>query len=67
MPHLLITGPRHLKKVLQEFIEHYNTTVHTDYLISTHPPAALPTLGRAHPALRRERLGGLVHEYVQAA
>ena len=41
LDNLLITGPRHLAVVLQEFIEHDNTA-HTDRLISAPPPAALP-------------------------
>jgi putative transposase len=68
LDHLLITGPRHLAVVLREFVEHYNT----------HRPhrslQQLPPAGRTPPPatatvrpLRRDRLGGLVHEYVQVA
>jgi putative transposase len=68
LDHLLITGPPHLVAVLQEFIEHYNT--HRPHrLLDQHPPAGstpLPSGPVIHP-LRRDRLGGLVHEYVQVA
>jgi putative transposase len=68
LDHLLITGPRHLRQVLQEFIEHYNT--HRPHRsLDQHSPADRtppPSGATIHP-LRRDRLGGLVHEYVQAA
>jgi hypothetical protein len=58
---MLITGERHLRLVLSEYIDHYN---------SHRPHRALrqePPAGRVHPAgeqtgirvLRRDRLGGL--------
>ena len=68
LDHLLITGPRHLKQVLQEFIEHYNT--HRPHRsLDQHPPAGRtpPPSGATIQPLRRDRLGGLAHEYVQAA
>ena len=66
---MLITGERHLRLVLSEYIDHYN---------SHRPHRALqqsPPAGRPHPpALRanvrvfhRDRLGGLIHEYAQVA
>jgi len=66
---MLITGERHLRLVLAEYVDHYNT--HRPYrALQQNPPA-----GRAHPpaevtsmrALRRDRLGGLIHEYTQVA
>jgi putative transposase len=68
LDHLLITGPRHLRQVLQEFIEHYNT--HRPHRsLDQHSPAGRtpPPSGATIQPLRRDRLGGLVHEYVQAA
>jgi putative transposase len=68
LDHLLITGPRHLKQVLHEFVEHYNT--HRPYRsLDQHPPAGPtpPPSGAPIQPLRRDRLGGLVHEYVQVA
>jgi putative transposase len=66
---MLITGERHLRLVLGEYIHHYN---------SHRPHRALqqsPPAGRVHPladvtsirVLRRDRLGGLIHEYSQVA
>src|SRR4051794_8313868 len=68
LDHLLITGPRHLKQVLHEFVEHYNT--HRPHRsLDQHPPAGRtpPPSGATIHTLRRDRLGGLVHEYVQVA
>ena len=68
LDHLLITGPRHLAAVLQEFVEHYNT--HRPHRsLDQHPPAGRtpPPSGATVRPLRRDRLGGLVHEYVQVA
>ncbi len=68
LDHLLITGPRHLAVVLREYLEHYNT--HRPHRsLHQRPPAGrtpLPTGATVRP-LRRDRLGGLVHEYVQVA
>ena len=66
---ILITGERHVRLALGEYIDHYN---------SHRPHRALqqsPPAGRPHPpapdtnvrVLRRDRLGGLIHEYSQAA
>jgi putative transposase len=66
---MLITGERHLRLVLDEYVGHYN--VHRPHrALQQNPPA-----GRAHPpgevtgmrVLRRDRLGGLIHEYCQVA
>jgi putative transposase len=65
---VLITGQRHLAVVLQEYLEHYNT--HRPHRsLNQQPPAGLtpPSSGAPIRPLRRDRLGGLVHEYVQVA
>jgi transposase InsO family protein len=63
---LLITGPRHLTQVLQEYIEHYNTHRPHRSLHQQPPTGATPPPSRAAlRPLRRDRLGGLVHEYLQ--
>ena len=68
LDHLLITGPRHLTLVLQEYIEHYNTHRPHRSLHQQPPAGATPPPSGAHVRpLRRDRLGGLVHEYVQVA
>ena len=67
LDHLLITGPRHFAAVSQEYVEHYNT--HRPHRsLEQQPPARLtPGSGATSRALRRDRLGGLVHEYLQVA
>jgi putative transposase len=66
---MLIAGERHLRLVLGEFADQYN--VHRPHRSLQQVPPA----GRAHPpveatgmrVLRRDRLGGLIHEYSQVA
>ena len=68
LDHLLITGYRHLAAVLQEFVEHYNT--HRPHRsLDQHQPArrTSPPYGATTRPLRRDRLGGLLHEYVHVA
>jgi transposase InsO family protein len=68
LDHLLITGPRHLAVVLQEYLAHYNT--HRPHRSrDQHPPAGRtpPASGATLRPLRRDRLSGLVHEYLQVA
>jgi putative transposase len=65
---MLIFGGRQLRSVLAEYVEHYN---------DHRPHRALgqaPPLGPAKPpvilagmVVRRDRLGGLIHEYAQVA
>jgi putative transposase len=66
---MLVAGERHLRLVLDEYTDHYN---------SHRPHRSLqqvPPAGCAHPpveatgmrVLRRDRLGGLIHEYAQVA
>jgi putative transposase len=66
---MLIAGERHLRLVLGEYADHYNS-YRPHRSLRQEPPA-----GRAHPpvdvtdmrVLRRDRLGGLIHEYAQVA
>ncbi len=66
---MLITGERHLHLVLGVYTGHYNThrphrTLHQS------PPAGRqdpPAAGTSIRVLRRDRLGGLIHEYAQVA
>jgi putative transposase len=66
---MLITGERHLRLVVGEYVDHYN--VHRPHRTLQQAPPA----GRAHPSgdvtdmpvLRRDRLGGLIREYSQIA
>jgi putative transposase len=68
LDHLLITGPRHLDVVLREYVQHYDG--HRPHRsLHQHPPAGgtPPPSGATIRLLRRDRLGGLIHEYVQVA
>jgi putative transposase len=65
---LLITGPRHLAAVLRKYVDHFNT--HRPHRpLHQQPPARRtpPRSGAAIRPLHRDRLRGLVHEYVQVA
>jgi transposase InsO family protein len=65
LDHLLITRPRHLAAVLQEYIEHYNT--HRPHRSLGQQPPAGPTPPLSTTTvrpLRRDQLGGLIHEYL---
>jgi transposase InsO family protein len=68
LDHLLITGTHHLTAVLREYVEHYNGHRPHRTLHQTPPSGRIPTCSEAviRP-LRQDRLGGLNHEYVQAA
>jgi transposase InsO family protein len=66
---ILIAGRRHLHHTLSEYVDHYNT--HRPHrTLSQRPPE-----GKVHEApadantrvRRRDRLGGLIHEYSQVA
>jgi transposase InsO family protein len=68
---ILIAGPRHLRGVLDEYVAHYNG--HRPHRArSLRPPdgdgvtASVADLATAR-ILRREVLGGLIHEYERAA
>jgi len=70
---VLIWGPRHLERVLGEYVRHYNDE-RPHRGLELRPPRSTGT-GCAPPSgatlaagvRRRDRLGGLVHEYYQAA
>ena len=68
LDHLLIIGTHHLTAVLREYVEHYNghrphRTLHQQPPASGPPPRSEAVIR----PLRRDRLGGLIHEYVQVA
>jgi hypothetical protein len=66
---MLIVGRRHLEEVLGQYVLHYNR--HRPHgALGQRPPLELGQ--RSRPPLgvrvgRRDRLGGLIHEYAQAA
>jgi putative transposase len=67
---LLITGRGHLEQVLRVYVDHYN--VHRPHrALRLEPPGspASPTdiSENRRPVCRRDRLGGLLHEYHRQA
>jgi putative transposase len=66
---LLIVGRRHLEQVLRIYIQHYNRE-RPHRGLALHPPQPLaraPALPQEGNVQRRDRLGGLLHEYYRAA
>jgi transposase InsO family protein len=69
---ILIRGRRHLEHVLGIYIDHYNAHRPHRSLELRAPKPQRPTLNLTTPAdrvavRRRDRLGGLIHEYARAA
>jgi putative transposase len=69
---LLILNPQHLERVLDVFVDHYNGhRPHRAQALNpphpTRPPFAPATEWSEARVQRRDRLGGVVHEYVRAA
>jgi len=69
---MLIWGRRHLERVLDEYVRHYNDE-RPHRSLALRPPRGIEVragpdavLAVAH-VRRRDRLGGLVHEYYQVA
>jgi putative transposase len=63
---LLIVGRRHLEQVLRVYLDHYNRhRPHRALGLEPPDPATSPTLMSNQPTRvhRRDRLGGLLHEY----
>jgi putative transposase len=68
LDHLLIFGRRHLEYVLREFIEHYEEARPHQGLGQRRPRQREPTAAsETGPVLRRDRLGGVLHEYFREA
>ena len=68
---LLIVNRRHLERVLRVFVDHYNTHRPHRSLNLEPPEPSVQKLRAARPSTaaleRRDRLGGLIHEYSLAA
>jgi len=66
---LLILGRRHLKTVLTGYVAHYNQHRPHRALGQAPPVGAVPEPDPAasQRVVRLDRLGGLIHEYAQAA
>jgi len=68
LDHILIIGSHHLEVVLRAYVQHFNT--HRPHRsLDQGPPAGStpPRSGATVQPLRRDRLGGLIREYVQVA
>jgi len=65
LDHILVLGRRHLERVLREFAAHYNTErPHRGLrLARPSPRTSSSSVSSGGAVRRRERLGGLVHEY----
>ena len=67
---LLILGPRHWEQVLREYVAHYNAA-RPHRALALRPPLArrqpLHPVAQAAGIIRRDRLGGLIHEYEPGA
>jgi transposase InsO family protein len=68
LDHLLIFGGRHLESVLEEFVQHYREAPPHQGLEHRCPcePVNRAPIG-AGEVVRRDRLGGHIHEYRRAA
>ena len=66
LDHLLFAGEAHLRRVLAEYIAHYNHA-RPHQGIEQQCPVARPAPVRAGPVRRRDRLGGLLHDYYREA
>ena len=65
---ILITNAHHLRKVLIEYESHFNSHRPHRALNNASPLRALPDPVDADiKVIRRDRLGGLLHEYTQVA
>jgi putative transposase len=64
---LLIIGRRHLEHVLRIYIQHYNRERPHRGLALNRPEPLEVKLSPGGDVHRRDRLGGLVHEYYRAA
>jgi putative transposase len=69
---MLIAGERHLRRVLDEFVEYYNTGRNhqgagPDLRAPNDPRNAIPFPAPPERIRRRQRLGGLISEYQPTA
>jgi putative transposase len=62
LDHLLIAGESHLRRTLTEYVAFYNEA-RPHQGLEQRCPVALPPPVRDGPVCRRDRLGGLLHDY----
>jgi transposase InsO family protein len=66
---MLVVGEQHLRLVLSEYVDHYNSHRPHRTLLQNPPGgrARRPAEVTGMRIVRRDRLGGLIHEYAQVA
>jgi putative transposase len=64
---LLVVNDRHLRRILKEYVEHYNRARPHRSLDLRPPTGDLPLGDRDSPVIVTTRLGGLLREYRRAA
>jgi putative transposase len=67
LDHLLVLGRRHLERILREFATHYNANRPHRGLELAVPGPATAEASADGAVGRRDRLGGLIHEYYREA
>ncbi len=70
LDHLLVFGRRPLEVILREFVRHYHEARPHQGLGQRRPgdpSLAVSAHSSSGPVIRRDRLGGLLHEYSRAA
>jgi len=65
LDHLLLLGPRHLRRVLVEYVQYYNTA-RPHQGIEQQAPLPFPPVPTG-PVACREVLGGIIHDYYRQA
>jgi putative transposase len=67
LDHILILGRRHLERIVREFVMHYNANRPHRGLELAVPEPSTVEVRRDGPVSRRDRFGGLIHEYFREA
>ena len=64
LDHILILGRRHLERIVREFARHYNAErPHRGLRLARPSPPTLSSSASSGTVRRRDRLGGMIHEY----
>jgi hypothetical protein len=67
LDHLLVISRRHLQSVLDEYVAHYNEARPHRGLRLAQPIPHPVTAPEGDVVIRRDVLGGIIHEYDRAA